>query len=64
VRGLFAFIGKKFPNVNPLTAVCDKVGLVSGIQRNSIMWTRFEFIQLGFVAVVAITGLYMLSTLF
>jgi hypothetical protein len=39
-------------------------GLASGIQRNSIMWTRFEFIQLGFVAVVAITGLYMLSTLF
>jgi hypothetical protein len=30
---------------------------------SSIMWTRHELVQCGFVAVVALTGLWLLSTL-
>jgi hypothetical protein len=38
-------------------------GLVIDIQRSSIMWTRYELVSFGFVAVVTLTGVGLLSTL-
>ena len=38
-------------------------GLVIDIQRSSIMWTRYELVSFGFVAVVTLTGVGLFSTL-
>jgi hypothetical protein len=38
-------------------------GLLIEIQRSSIMWTRYELVSFGFVAVVIVTGVGMFSTL-
>jgi hypothetical protein len=38
-------------------------GLVIDMQRSSIMWTRYELVSFGFVAVVIVTGVGMFSTL-